>query len=73
MQPRYGEITAPVLILWGREDSWIPLERGEALHAMIPGSRFCVIPGSGHLVIEEKPAELIEEVHPFLKGALPRR
>ena len=45
IQPRYAQIAAPVLILWGREDSWIPLERGEALHAMIPGSAFASSPG----------------------------
>lgn len=66
VQPLYALISSPVLILWGREDVWIPLERGEALHDMIPGSILRVIPHAGHLVIEEKPAQLIEEIHTFL-------
>ncbi len=66
VQPRYAQIARPVLILWGREDSWIPLERGEALHTMIPGSLFRVIPDAGHLVIEEQPGRLIEAIRPFL-------
>ena len=58
----------PVLILWGREDTWIPLERGEVLHDMIPGSLFNIIPDAGHLVIEEQPDQLIEKIRPFLQN-----
>lgn len=66
IQPLYGKISRPVLILWGREDTWIPLEKGEALHEMIPGSFFHVIADAGHLVIEEQPDRLIEKIWPFL-------
>ena len=66
VQPLYAGISRPVLILWGREDTWIPLERGEALHDMIPGSLLQVIPDAGHLVIEEQPDRLIEKIRPFL-------
>jgi pimeloyl-ACP methyl ester carboxylesterase len=67
VQPLYTQISSPTLILWGREDVWIPLERGEALHDMIPGSILRVIPNAGHLVVEEKPDQLIEEIRPFLQ------
>ena len=66
VQPLYSRIFRPVLILWGREDTWIPLERGEVLHDMIAGSLLHVIPDSGHLVIEEQPDQLIEKISPFL-------
>jgi pimeloyl-ACP methyl ester carboxylesterase len=66
IQPLYGKISRPVLILWGREDTWIPLEKGEALHEMIPGSLFHVISDAGHLVIEEQPDRLTEKIRPFL-------
>ncbi len=66
VQPLYAQISSPVLILWGREDVWIPLERGEALHDMIPGSILRVIPNAGHLVIEEEPDQLIEAIRSFL-------
>lgn len=66
MQPLYGQISRPVLILWGYEDTWIPLDRGKILHNMIPGSLLYLIPDSGHLVIEEKPDQLIEKILPFL-------
>jgi pimeloyl-ACP methyl ester carboxylesterase len=66
VQPLYAQISRPVLILWGREDTWIPLERGEVLHDMIPGSLFHILPDAGHLVIEEQPVQLIEKIRPFL-------
>jgi len=68
VQPLYAHISRPVLILWGCEDTWIPLEKGEILHSMIPGSILHIIPNAGHLVIEEKPNQLIEKIHPFIKN-----
>lgn len=68
VQPLYAQITRPVLILWGREDSWIPLERGKILHDMIPGSLFHVIKDAGHLVIEEQPDQLTEKILLFLRN-----
>jgi pimeloyl-ACP methyl ester carboxylesterase len=68
VQPMYAQISKPVLILWGREDTWIPLERGEVLHDMIPGSVLHVIPDAGHLVIEEQPDLLFEKIRPFLQN-----
>jgi len=64
----YGQITRTVLILWGREDTWLPLERGKLLHKMIPGSSLHVIPDAGHLVIEEQPDQLIRKIRPFLQN-----
>ncbi|MBM9617051.1 alpha/beta hydrolase [Desulfobulbus rhabdoformis] len=68
IQPLYRKISRPVLILWGREDAWIPLEKGEALHGMIPGSIFHAISDAGHLVIEEQPDRLNEKILPFLQN-----
>jgi pimeloyl-ACP methyl ester carboxylesterase len=68
VQPLYAQISTPVLILWGREDTWIPLERGKVLHGMIPGSILQVIPDAGHLVIEEQPEQLMKKIHPFLQN-----
>ena len=67
VQPLYGDITVPVLILWGQEDTWIPVDKGVELHQMIPGSIFHTITDAGHLVIEERPEQLLQLVIPFLK------
>ncbi len=65
VQPLYGSITAPVLILWGAEDAWIPIDRAQILRRSIPESQFKAIPDSGHLVIEEQPRQLIQEILKF--------
>jgi pimeloyl-ACP methyl ester carboxylesterase len=70
VQPLYPTITAPTLILWGREDSWIPLARGKELQGLIPGSVLRVIDGAGHLVIEERPEALVKEILEFCKNAI---
>ena len=40
---RLGSITAPTLIIWGRDDELVPLRHGEALADSIPDSRLVVI------------------------------
>lgn len=65
-QPLYSQINRPLMILWGTEDTWIPVERGRLLNAMIPGSSFHEIPDAGHLVIEEQPDRLVDKIRPFL-------
>lgn len=65
VQGLYPTITAPTLIVGGREDSWIPVEQGEELHRMIPTSVLRIVDGAGHLVIEEKPDELAKEILAF--------
>ena len=66
IEPLYGEIRRPVLIAWGEEDEWIPIERGRRLHAAIPGSKFVPIPAAGHLVQEDQPMLLLEAISEFL-------
>ena len=63
---RLGGIDIPVLVCWGVEDDWIPLDRGRALAAAIPTARLHEIPGAGHLVQEDAPAELTAALLPFL-------
>ena len=44
---------APTLILWGEEDSWVPLASGEALREDLPAAEWIVLPGVGHVPFEE--------------------
>ena len=39
----------PVLIVWGQVDRITPLNEGETMHELIPGSKLEVIPECGHL------------------------
>jgi pimeloyl-ACP methyl ester carboxylesterase len=39
----------PTLVVWGEQDSIIPLAHGEAAHEAMPGSRLEVFPEAGHM------------------------
>lgn len=66
IEPHYGAVRCPVAILWGEDDPWIPVARGEALHAAMPGSAFERLEGVGHLPQLEAPdrvaARLLERL-----------
>ncbi|MBI2425646.1 MAG: alpha/beta hydrolase [Candidatus Hydrogenedentes bacterium] len=62
-----ASITAPALIVWGEQDSWLPLERGKRLNEQIKGSEMAVIPGTGHNCMETRPKEFNEAVWKFLE------
>jgi pimeloyl-ACP methyl ester carboxylesterase len=62
VQPRYGELTCPVSILWGEEDGWIPVERGEELASLIPHARFTRVAGAGHLMQEDAPENIVAAI-----------
>lgn len=68
VQERYGEVAIPVLVCWGTDDEWIPVEKGHELSSMIPGSKLKLISGAGHLVQEDSPAQLTAAIVEFLAG-----
>jgi pimeloyl-ACP methyl ester carboxylesterase len=45
----------PTLIVWGERDSIIPVAHGAEAHEAIPGSRFEVFPGAGHMPHDADP------------------
>jgi pimeloyl-ACP methyl ester carboxylesterase len=64
-QEKFDEVNAPVLILWGEEDQWIPCEQAYLLQRKIKGAKLVTVSDSGHLVIEEDPATLVAEIRMF--------
>jgi pimeloyl-ACP methyl ester carboxylesterase len=58
IEPLYPRVDLPVLVVWGREDEWIPLDRGRRLAAAIPGAHLHVIDAAGHLVQLDQPVQL---------------
>ena len=65
IEPMYGSITRPVLILWGEQDEWIPIAKGRELHQVIPSSEMHSIPNAGHLVQEDAPAMVVSHLIKF--------
>ena len=46
--PRLGEIAAPTLIVWGRNDRFVPMDAGLRLLAGIAGSELHIYRDCGH-------------------------
>ena len=65
---RLWRITAPTLVVWGREDRLLPPAYGEAYARGIPGARLHVLDGCGHLPPLEHPERFAEAVLAFLGG-----
>ncbi|MFM7782685.1 MAG: alpha/beta fold hydrolase, partial [Candidatus Limnocylindrus sp.] len=45
----------PTMILWGSDDTWVPLDAGQAISDAIPAATLVVLPGLGHVPFEEDP------------------
>lgn len=67
-QDNFNEVKAPVLILWGEKDEWIPCKQAYVLQSKIEGSKLVTVPDTGHLVIEEAPAVLSAEIRAFFQA-----
>jgi pimeloyl-ACP methyl ester carboxylesterase len=70
IEPLYGRITAPTLVIWGQADPWIPAARGAELAQRIPGARLELLAAAGHLVQEDRPDELARLLGEHLDAAL---
>jgi pimeloyl-ACP methyl ester carboxylesterase len=63
------EIRCPTLLVCGREDSWSPLVRHEAMQRLIGGSRLEVIEDCGHMAPMERPSEVAARLLHWLHAA----
>ncbi len=63
----------PVLIVWGADDSIIPVRHGEDAHEAIPGSRLEAFEGVGHVPQLEAPGRFIIALESFLRDTEPAR
>lgn len=60
-----SRVKAPVLLLWGDEDSEVPLPIAELAASSIPDARVEVVAGAGHFLPVTHPAELRRAVESF--------
>jgi len=60
------DVFPPILVLWGEQDSLIPMKHGQDFVAALNGAVFQSFPGSGHYLHREHPAELVAALRVFL-------
>jgi len=65
---QYNKIDIPTLIIWGRNDSALPLENGIKLNNDIPNSTLKILDKCGHIPHEELPQETYLLIEEFLRG-----
>jgi len=61
-----GKIRAPTLILWGADDSFIPVSDAHKFAKAIAGSHLIVYPATGHIPQEEVAEQSAADVRTFL-------
>ncbi|WP_366658401.1 alpha/beta fold hydrolase [Fodinicurvata sp. EGI_FJ10296] len=54
-QQALAAFKGPALVLMGEDDRLCPRDRHERMHALMPQSRFVMVPGAGHLPPLEQP------------------
>lgn len=62
----YAAFTAPVLVIWGRQDAVTPLPQGEQIAKAFPNARLEVLDNVNHIPHVEKPAEVAALIDAFL-------
>ena len=59
-------IQTPTLILWGRQDAWIPVSNSTLFKQLLSNSEVVIMDETGHIPMEEKPVESLEIVIEFI-------
>jgi pimeloyl-ACP methyl ester carboxylesterase len=62
LEPRLAELEVPTFVVWGEDDRFLPVALAERLGDVLPDVTVALLPGCGHLVIEDAP----ETVAPLL-------
>jgi pimeloyl-ACP methyl ester carboxylesterase len=62
-------VQAPALLIWGKEDRFVPLDHGLSLLPRIPEARFHMVPRCGHWAQREQASEVNTVIRDFLGGA----
>ncbi|SFP08886.1 hypothetical protein SAMN05421854_10446 [Amycolatopsis rubida] len=56
----------PTLVVWGTEDTWIPVDRAHRLAGTIPGAGLELVRSAGHLIHLDAPEALTASLHRWL-------
>ena len=63
-----AKATCPTTLILGERDMMTPLKGGRALAALIAGARTIVLPGAGHMLMTERPDEVLEALKASVAG-----
>ena len=66
-RPRLADVHQPTLILWGRDDRWIPPAHAESFRDALPDSELILYTGVGHVPMEEIPERTARDAAHFLE------
>ena len=59
LRGRLASVAVPTVVVWGEADGIVDVEVGRAFAAAVPGARFELLPGTGHLPQLESPDRLL--------------
>jgi 4,5:9,10-diseco-3-hydroxy-5,9,17-trioxoandrosta-1(10),2-diene-4-oate hydrolase len=65
-----AKITAPTLVVWGEQDSLMPVDHARVAQAGIPGAKLHIFDRCGHMPQMEHPEEFNALVREFLLDAV---
>jgi len=68
-QERLAALGVPTLILWGRQDEYLPLDYASRFARQIPGSKLVLLEDVRHFLYEDEPERCAAEVLGFLEEA----
>ncbi len=69
LDDRLAQIHVPTLVVWGKQDTLLPITSGERYAAGILGAKLVSFDQCGHVPPVEKTAEFVPVVEAFLDGA----
>lgn len=61
-----GRVRAPALVVWGRNDAWIPPADADRFLGAMPAGRKVILEECGHVPQEERPADVSRLLEAFL-------
>ena len=66
-----ARLSVPALLLWGADDQIVTTDFGRAYADAVPGARFVVVPGAGHLPVWDAPQAVLAVLDEFLSAGSP--
>ena len=66
LEAELGNISAPTLLLWCREDKVIDISAAEVIAKGLPQSRTVILSGCGHMPMMAQPRNVAEALRDFL-------